>query len=233
MEIVGASATSLSTPSSSILFFRSHSPYPSSPLRSKQVCTTKEVAPGAAASLHVYAFYLVLSSAVTLRWTEKKEESVKSFDVRCSITNDSSGVAMPGVGVVVLVMKGKKILLGKRHTSTSNATFGLPGGRLEFGESFEECGVREVKEESGLDIEKTEFVMVTNNLFLEDPNPTHYIAIILRAVLIDPSQEPENLESHMCDGWGWYDWNNLPNPLFKPLQTMLQSGVSPFPDDEK
>lgn len=99
------------------------------------------------------------------------------------------------------------------------------------GESFEECAVRELKEETGLDIEKLEFLTVRNSVFLENPKPSHYVVIFLRAALADPLQEPQNLEPDKCHGWDWYDWNNLPQPLFWPLEKMVQSGFNPFPID--
>ncbi|PIA63456.1 hypothetical protein AQUCO_00201062v1 [Aquilegia coerulea] len=204
-----------------ILFLGSSSPSTS---RTKQVLITKQTAQSTPTTILSF-------DTSTRRSGKMKEETAKAMkDARSSTTIDkeSSELPVPKVGVVVMVMKEKKILLGKRHTSNSNSTYGLPGGHLEFGESFEECAAREVKEETGLDIEKMEFVMVTNNLFLDDPNPSHYIAIILRAVLADPSQEPQNLETTKCEGWDWYDWNNLPKPIFRPLEILVQSGLNPF-----
>ncbi|XP_059448194.1 nudix hydrolase 1 [Corylus avellana] len=136
---------------------------------------------------------------------------------------------VPRVGVVVFLLKGKSVLLGKRRSSIGDSTFALPGGHLEFGESFEECGARELMEETGLGIEKVELLTVTNNLFLEEPKPSHYVTIFLRAVLADPEQVPQNLEPGKCDGWDWYEWDNLPTPLFWPLQKMVQEGFNPFP----
>ncbi|KDP29343.1 hypothetical protein JCGZ_18264 [Jatropha curcas] len=138
---------------------------------------------------------------------------------------------VPRVGVVVFLLKGKSVLLGRRRTTVCDFTFALPGGHLEFGESFEECGAREMKEETGLDIAKIEFVTVTNHVFLEEPKPSHYVTIFLRAFLADPKQEPQNLEPEKCYGWDWYDWDNLPKPLFGPLEKMVQSGFNPFPID--
>ncbi|KAL0004898.1 hypothetical protein SO802_012459 [Lithocarpus litseifolius] len=45
---------------------------------------------------------------------------------------------------------------------------------------------------------------------LEEPKPSHYITIFMRAILEDPQQVPQNLEPHKCNEWDWYDWDNLP-----------------------
>ncbi|KAK0574400.1 hypothetical protein LWI29_023004 [Acer saccharum] len=123
---------------------------------------------------------------------------------------------VPRVGVAVFLLRGKTVLLGLRRNSIGDSTYALPGGHLEFGESFEECGARELKEETGLDVEKIEFLTVTNKVFKESPKPAHYVTIFLRAALSDPLQDFQNLEPDKCSGLGWYDWDNLPKPLFWP-----------------
>ncbi|KAK4484286.1 hypothetical protein RD792_011514 [Penstemon davidsonii] len=138
-----------------------------------------------------------------------------------------SSTPKPEVGVGVFLFKGNKVLLGRRRTSVGHGTFALPGGHLEFGESFEDCAAREVKEETGLDITKIEVMTVTNNV-LTEPRPVQLIAILMRASLVDPNQISVNLEPDKCDGWDWYDWNDLPKPLFGPLETAFLNGLNPF-----
>jgi hypothetical protein len=55
---------------------------------------------------------------------------------------------VPAASAVVLNHDGK-ILLHKRK---DNALWSLPGGAMELGESIEETIIREVKEETGLDV---------------------------------------------------------------------------------
>ncbi|XP_004297154.1 PREDICTED: nudix hydrolase 1-like [Fragaria vesca subsp. vesca] len=135
---------------------------------------------------------------------------------------------IPKVVVVVCLLRGYKVLLGRRRSSLGDSMFSLPGGHLEYGESFEECAIREVKEETGLDIDQLEFINVTNNLFSEEGKPYHYVVVSMRAVLAD-HQHAQNVEPDFCDGWGWYEWNNLPKPLFSPLEKAVQAGFNPFP----
>ncbi|GLJ26818.1 hypothetical protein SUGI_0523490 [Cryptomeria japonica] len=136
---------------------------------------------------------------------------------------------VPKVGVAVFVVRGESVLVGRRRSSIGHATFALPGGHLEFGESWEECAAREVLEETGMSIHNIEFATVTNNVMVkEELRPSHYVIIFMRAELSDLSQHPQTLEPDKCDGWEWVEWGSLPTPMFKPLQALVDTGFSPF-----
>lgn len=48
---------------------------------------------------------------------------------------ENGGEALrPKVAVVVFLLKGNKVLLGRRRSSVGSDTFALPGGHLEFGQ---------------------------------------------------------------------------------------------------
>ncbi|CAK7326490.1 unnamed protein product [Dovyalis caffra] len=151
--------------------------------------------------------------------------------INCTKEKDAANSEMPvpRVGVLVFVLKGKSVLLGRRRATIGDSAFALPGGHLEFGESFEDCAAREVKEETGLDIGKIEILKVTTNFLHEEPKPSHYMIILLRAILANPDQVPQNIEPDKFDGWDWYEWDSLPKPLFWPLEKLLQDGFNPFP----
>ncbi|KAH0837500.1 hypothetical protein AYO21_04991 [Fonsecaea monophora] len=78
--------------------------------------------------------------------------------------------SVPRIGVAVFILhtdpksQKPKFLLGKRLGSHGAGTWALPGGHLEFGESFEECAAREVREETGLDVGDIEFLTATNDV---------------------------------------------------------------------
>jgi 8-oxo-dGTP diphosphatase len=68
---------------------------------------------------------------------------------------------MPGLAVIVAVIHDNKILLTKREDFE---VWCLPGGGVEDGESLAEAGIREVKEETGLDVELTRLVGVYSRM---------------------------------------------------------------------
>lgn len=63
---------------------------------------------------------------------------------------------MPEFGVAVKAMirkEGKFLIIKKsREEDIAPETLDIPGGRVEFGEQLEEALVREVREETGIDI---------------------------------------------------------------------------------
>ena len=59
----------------------------------------------------------------------------------------------PSPTVDVAVTDGRRILLIKRGREPFKGRWVLPGGFVEYGETVEEAGVREVLEETGIEVE--------------------------------------------------------------------------------
>ncbi len=62
---------------------------------------------------------------------------------------------------IVLVRRGNEVLL-VRKPEWQPGRYGLVAGFLDFGESLEECAFREVREETGIDIESIRYVTSQN-----------------------------------------------------------------------
>jgi 8-oxo-dGTP diphosphatase len=131
----------------------------------------------------------------------------------------------PRVGVGVLVWYDDKVLLGRRRGAHGAETFCFPGGHLEFGESWQACAEREVREETGLELHSIRVAAVTNDVFAEEGK--HYITIFMQARA--RSNDAELREPDKCDGWAWFAWSELPSPLFLPIRNLLASGYVPVP----
>lgn len=136
---------------------------------------------------------------------------------------------VPRVGLGVIVVKDYKVLLGKRLSSShSPGVWQFAGGHLEFGESFEDCARREVKEETGIDIKNVHFVSATNDIYPEENK--HYITVFMIADY--QSGELKVMEPDKAEKWDWYNWDQMPQPLFLPIIHLLKQGYNPFEDNE-
>lgn len=66
---------------------------------------------------------------------------------------------VPAASVVVVDQDGR-VLLQRR---TDNGMWALPGGKMDLGESLAGCGIRETREETGIDVEITGIVGTYTN----------------------------------------------------------------------
>ncbi len=123
---------------------------------------------------------------------------------------------IPLTGVGVMVTREGKVLLGKRKNAHGAGEYAFPGGHLEHMEGFEECARREVAEETGIEIENVRFHLLAN---MTQYAPKHYVHIGMMADW--RSGEPRVLEPDKCEGWGWYDPDNLPGKLFAACEMAL------------
>ncbi len=81
----------------------------------------------------------------------------------------------------MVVIEDRKILLVK-HRKGNRQYWVLPGGRLEYGETFIDCAVRELKEETGLIIEAEKFIFLSEAIA---PNRSrHIVNIYLKAKVV-------------------------------------------------
>ncbi|HEY40342.1 MAG TPA: NUDIX hydrolase [Dehalococcoidia bacterium] len=77
-----------------------------------------------------------------------------------------------------ILIEENKILLVKQDV-TEKRHWALPGGKLEPGESIEQCLVREIKEETGLDISVRELLYICDRIN-EDNHVVHITFLINR-----------------------------------------------------
>jgi 8-oxo-dGTP diphosphatase len=61
---------------------------------------------------------------------------------------------------VLIINSNNEVLLGRR-SDHKDKFYAAPGGHLEYGESFEECAVRELYEELNIRIEENEVKYLT------------------------------------------------------------------------
>ena len=127
-----------------------------------------------------------------------------------------------GCGVMVFNNKNQ-LLLGLRNEDEAIAdcelheegTWSMPGGNIEYGETFEEAGTREALEETGITVRNLEVFCVQT-----DKNEhAHYISVGMVAREFDGT--PEVKEPDVIVKWEWFDLDKLPTNIFTPSKKTI------------
>lgn len=133
-----------------------------------------------------------------------------------------------GVGVGLILIKGGRVLLGKRHSDPKKArsalrgegTWTLPGGKLDFGEDFETGAARELEEETGIALPPSSLrVFCISNDKIDE---AHFVTIGLYSAE-EPGGEPRVAEPDKITEWRWFPLERLPEPLFFPSERVLEN----------
>lgn len=109
-------------------------------------------------------------------------------------------------------------MLGKRLNAHGEGEWQFPGGHLELGETVTECAVREVREETGIEVSGTIHAGFTNELF--SANGRQYLVLYASAAYA--SGELKVMEPDKCECWEWFRYDELPSPLFGPIIILLK-----------
>lgn len=84
----------------------------------------------------------------------------------------------PIVGAGAVVLKGDEVLLIRRGKAPRKGEWSLPGGGVELGETTEDATVREVKEETGLDVELGPLLDVINYIDKSEGGVRHHYVLV-------------------------------------------------------
>jgi ADP-ribose pyrophosphatase YjhB (NUDIX family) len=111
----------------------------------------------------------------------------------------------------VIVNESGRILVQQR---TDNRKWGLPGGAVEIGETVEASLKREVREETGLEIELVRLIGLYSDpafhvVSYPDGNVIHYVSASFEARVIGGAahHDAESISQH------WIDPRSLPEPF--------------------
>jgi ADP-ribose pyrophosphatase YjhB (NUDIX family) len=87
--------------------------------------------------------------------------------------------AQPVVGVGAVVVRDGKALIVKRAHEPRKGQWSLPGGHLHLGESLADAARREIKEETGLDVELGPIVETFDRVHRDDDGRIRYHFVIV------------------------------------------------------
>lgn len=118
-------------------------------------------------------------------------------------------------GIVVVNSKKNKVLLGKR---SEDGIWTSPGGTSEKGEFPTETAIRELKEESNIDIDENMLIKLNVQKSHNDKMVfVYYIDIDPSEYKISSKQDPDE----EVPKWNWFSFDDLPNGLMKDEERFL------------
>jgi 8-oxo-dGTP diphosphatase len=133
-----------------------------------------------------------------------------------------------GAGIGVMLLRDGKILLGKRNEDPEKAssalngagTWTMPGGKLDFGESFEDAARRETMEETGIALKDIKVIAVNNN----KSDSAQFVTVGLVSESFEG--EAKAMEPDEITEWKWFELDKLPKPMYFPSAKIVKNYLS-------
>lgn len=125
-----------------------------------------------------------------------------------------------GIGVAILDDQGRVLLELRQDCEL----WGLPGGKLDVGESYREAATREVLEETGYTVELQEILGVYSDIsegriitYLDNFDEVHLVEPVVTARIVsgELKKSPESLELR------WFAFDELPQEICPPCVAVL------------
>lgn len=121
---------------------------------------------------------------------------------------------------LLLRQNGKVAFLLRSNTSWMNGYYSLPAGKVEKGESFVECMVREAQEEVGVTVQPASLRHVMTLHHLDSEQGSTWVAVFFEADQWDGTVT--NAEPHKHGGLDWFDLNDMPDNIIPSVRFALQ-----------
>jgi 8-oxo-dGTP diphosphatase len=134
----------------------------------------------------------------------------------------------PIIGVGAVIIEDGKILLEKRKNEPGKGKWSIPGGLVELGESIEQTVIREVKEETGLDVGKPEHIDVVDNVVRDENGEVKYHFVIidylakLKGGMLKAASDAEELEWVSLSGVEKHDLTKTFRAFFQRNRQKLE-----------
>jgi 8-oxo-dGTP diphosphatase len=139
-------------------------------------------------------------------------------DARAGMSEQKGVAPRVGVGAFICDAAGR-LLLVKRRRAPEAGHWGLPGGKVEYGETLIEAVTREVLEELGVEIAVDALLCVVDQI--DRAEATHWVSPTYRAKIV--AGEPSNREPNAHEAIGWFGLDDLPAPLTLSTRRALEA----------
>lgn len=132
------------------------------------------------------------------------------------------------ITVHLFFFRESQILLIRRfNTGFRDGEYSVPAGHLDGGESVVEAGIREGKEEVGLDLDANDLTFSTVMHRIEDDERVDFFFQVHKW-----HGEPFNAEPDKCDDLRWVELNSLPDNTVPYVRQALNNHLHSVPFDE-
>ncbi|MDD3647526.1 MAG: NUDIX domain-containing protein [Candidatus Dojkabacteria bacterium] len=129
-----------------------------------------------------------------------------------------------GFGFGAMILRSGKVLLGLRNEDRRRASsllhgegsWTMPGGKVDFGESYIEAVKREVREETSLKVNSAKLISINNTV----GRNAHFLTLGFKITSFSGSlkvMEPEEIIE-----WKWFDLKKLPQNLYVPSRIIIE-----------
>ena len=99
----------------------------------------------------------------------------------------------PSAATVALIMNERnELLVCRRAKDPAKGTLDLPGGFIDMAETGEEGVSREVKEETGMEVKKAEYLFSLPNIYVYSGFTVHTLDLFFRCTVTDTLPLPSN-----------------------------------------
>ena len=134
----------------------------------------------------------------------------------------------PIVGVGAVVICDGKILLEKRKNEPGKGKWSIPGGLVELGEGVEQTVMREVMEETGLEVEEPSIIDIVDNITRDENGEIRYHFVIvdyfvkLKGGMLKAQSDAEELRWTTFDEVEKYDLTKTFREFFQRNKQKLE-----------
>lgn len=127
--------------------------------------------------------------------------------------------SLAAVYVLMINSDGKALFLRRNNTGYRDGYYDMPAGHLEANESLRQAAMREVKEETGVDVkpEDLEFIELLHRRSMDNRD---YLDVFFRVTKWNG--EPSIMEPQKCDDLIWTSIDALPDMIVPHQKVVLE-----------